>query len=251
MVKFRAKVISHDWLTPEIFSMKVERIDDVEYKPGQFFMLSLDEIKFDKRLEKEMTNPVKRAYSTASTGVENEIEFCIKEEKDGTLSPGLAKLKVGDEVNVVGPYGRFLLKDDEKPIVLLAVGSGITPIMSMYRNLVNTKDKRNITFVFGNKLLEDVSYKDEIIELATRANNSKEEKNNEKIKLIFSITREKNQVDGFPTLNERIKIEKLKEMGIDFKNANIYMCGTAGFVKQIREGLEKETEKENIHYEIY
>lgn len=243
MVKFRSKVISHEWLTPEIFSMKLEKVEDIEYKPGQFFMLSLDEIKFDKRLDKEMTNPVKRAYSTASTGIEEEIEFCIKEEKDGTLSPLLAKLKVGDEVNVAGPYGRFVLKEDEKPISLLAVGSGITPIMSMFRHLINTQDNRDIVFVFGNKLLEDVSYKDEIISLAEKAK--------QKVQLIFSITREDKQVDNFPTINERIKISKLKEMNINFSKSNIYMCGTASFVKQTRADLEKETDKENIHYEIY
>lgn len=243
MVKFRSKVISHEWLTPEIFSMKLEKVEDIEYKPGQFFMLSLDEIKFDKRLDKEMTNPVKRAYSTASTGIEEEIEFCIKEEKDGTLSPALAKLKVGDEVNVAGPYGRFVLKEDEKPISLLAVGSGITPIMSMFRHLINTQDNRDIVFVFGNKLLEDVSYKDEIISLAEKAK--------QKVQLIFSITREDKQVDNFPTINERITISKLKEMNINFSESNIYMCGTASFVKQTRADLEKETDKENIHYEIY
>lgn len=232
--------------TSDIFVFRVKVEEKINYIPGQFFMLSVPGVRFDNKLQKDMGMDIKRAYSVCSTGAEDEIEFCVKREEDGTVSVALTDLKVGDEINLVGPYGKFTLVDDERDIVLMSIGSGISPMMSFLRHLVSTGDKRKITFLFGNKTIEDISYKDEIIELCKKGS----------VELIFSLTRDESTIEGDysnqKTIHDRLTLETLENLGVDYMNSQIYMCGKLEFVKSNRDAFkEKGLGKEQVHFEIY
>jgi len=204
-------------------------------------MLSISGITYDNKLKKDLCMPIKRAYSVSSIRNEKYIEFCVKKENEGTVSLALSKLKIGDTINITGPYGKFVLKENKKDIVLLAIGSGITPIMSMLRSIVKNKIYLNkkITLIYGNK--EEITYKDEIIKLCK-----------DKINLIFSLTKINKKVTNCQTIFNRITISTLEDLNIDYTNSNIYMCGKLEFIKNLKDSFkEKGISKENINFEIY
>ena len=169
MVLHKGKISEIIEETPHIKLFKVTLENGVfDYKPGQFAMLSLDNVKTETGIL------VKRSYSIASSPTNKEyLEFCVSIKKDGKLSPQLEKLKHGDSMNLDGPYGRFNLKDPlhAGTIVFIAGGAGIAPLLSMIRTLLVQHNDIKILLLYGFRNPEDCSYKDELLEYSKKYKN--------------------------------------------------------------------------------
>ena len=89
---------------------------------------------------------VRRSYSLCSCANSNILSIGVKRIENGLMSNYLTKdLIVGDFLNVMQPNGTFCL-NDEKKVVAICAGSGITPILSMLKS-----NDRNFTLIYGNK----------------------------------------------------------------------------------------------------
>ena len=92
---------------------------------------------------------VSRAYTIASAPERPEaLQLCVRvgEGKGGTA---LRNMQAGDAVSVEGPYGNFLLPDeDDRPVAFLAGDVGIAPIRSIVLHMLATKDSRPITVLY-------------------------------------------------------------------------------------------------------
>ena len=75
------------------------------------------------------------------------------------------ELKEGDKLSIMPPTGNFLLDTDESNnnhYVGIAAGSGITPIMSMIKNVLINEPLSSFTLIYGNKTKSSIMYLDEI-----------------------------------------------------------------------------------------
>lgn len=117
------KVIHLRNLTPTTFVLRIER-NGFDFKSGQYLALG------------KKGDIQRREYSIYSGTEDDYIEILVKEVLEGDVSKKLHKLKPGDEVEVEGPYGYFLLDESrsDKKYVFIASGTGISPCHSLIRS---------------------------------------------------------------------------------------------------------------------
>ena len=130
--------------------------DPLEFEPGQYVRLTLPGLQ------------VSRDYSMAGVpSRERELEFLIRVLPDGAFSGYLAtKGRVGEIVELEGPFGRFCLRPGAPPPVFVAGGTGLAPILSMLRSLVETNPDDPAELFFGNTAAGDIFFERPLAELA-------------------------------------------------------------------------------------
>ena len=145
--------------TEDAVSIYVTEADGspVEFKPGQF--LSVDVDVGGERL--------RRAYSLASAclaGVPRHIT--VKRIHDGRVSNQLNDtIAEGAELHVLGPSGNFTVEPqpvNQRHLVMIAGGSGITPIMSILETVLRVEPDSRVTLIYGNRGWDDVIFRDRL-----------------------------------------------------------------------------------------
>ena len=132
--------------------------------PGQYMNLTLS---IDGQT-------VKRSYTIASSPTQRgHVELTIKRNPEGLVSRFLHdQVKVGDTIQIGAPAGKFFFHDlQSKGVVLIAGGVGITPLMSILRNLTDHSWNGPIYFINAMRSYEDRIYADELTRLANRFEN--------------------------------------------------------------------------------
>ncbi len=107
---------------------------------------------------------VRRAYSICSSPKSGILKVAVKAVENGTFSTyATTKLQVGDTLDVHPPEGKFVLSSETgKHYVGFAAGSGITPIMSMIKEVIENEANATFTLVYGNKTPADTIFKNEL-----------------------------------------------------------------------------------------
>jgi len=124
--------------------------------PGQFAFLKLH----GKGVPAE-EHPFTISSAPSPNG--RHIRFTIKASGDFTARIG--EFHAGDWATVDGPYGLFshlVRAPTSGPLVMIAGGIGITPILSMLRHMAATGDDRPVTLIWGNRRAEDIVYRQEL-----------------------------------------------------------------------------------------
>jgi len=116
-----------------------------------------------------------RPYSIASPPSQNGYyEIAVRRVEDGFVSSYLLEsLQVGDRLESTAPTGNFYYHPlfHGKDLVFLAGGSGITPFMSMIREVTDCGLSRNIHLLYGSRRPDDVIFREELEERARRHEN--------------------------------------------------------------------------------
>jgi NAD(P)H-flavin reductase/ferredoxin len=106
---------------------------------------------------------VRRSFSLANLPGEDRIELMIKRYPGGKLSGMLqGQIKPGDEIAYTGPYGSLRPREGERPILMIAGGSGMAPILSLLRAFSASGCERPIRFFYGARTEDDLFHVDEI-----------------------------------------------------------------------------------------
>lgn len=128
----------------------VER--DFEFKPGQYVIFHVP--------ESEKT--CRRSYSISTPPSDRRhFEVCVRAIAGGHGSNYVHRLRPGDRLKVEGPYGDFVLQESsDKEILMIATGTGISPIKSMLMHLLDTRSSRRIRLFFGVRHESDLFYTD-------------------------------------------------------------------------------------------
>ncbi|MYM22135.1 2Fe-2S iron-sulfur cluster binding domain-containing protein [Duganella sp. FT135W] len=91
-----------------------------------------------------------RSYSFSSAPGVNRFEFVVRNVPQGRMSTFLAKdAQVGQPIAFSGPYGSFYLREVQRPLLLLAGGTGIAPFLSMLQVLSASGMRQPVRMVFG------------------------------------------------------------------------------------------------------
>ena len=230
--------------TPSVkaFQLELPRNTNIEFYPGQFFMVSFVD---DPEIK------TSRAYSIASSPLNiKNIEIAL--DKVGPFTKKLFQIKEGEFLKVKGPYGKFYFHEEMKNnIVLIAGGTGITPLMSIIRYCNDKKPGNKIKFVYSVRTPHDIIYKNEL---------EKIKQENDNFDYVATITRaEENQVLGerashvtWHGRKGRIDLDLLKHNIEDIENSIYFLCGPKEFVHSIIEMLESlGVKKEQIKTDIW
>ena len=203
------------------------------FKPGQYLTFQLDIPGRDK--------PLVRCYSISDGPHRSEYyRVTIKKEKAPPdrpeLPPGVASsyfcdgVKEGDILNVKAPSGHFFLDlAKANPIVLIAGGVGVTPLLCMAHAIAAGGSKRETWFFFGVRNNEECIHQAELAKLAGEHSN---------FHLHICASRPgPGAVKGRDYQHEgRVSIELLKEV-LPSNNFEYYLCGNGAFMKSITDGL--------------
>lgn len=90
-----------------------------------------------------------RSYSFSSAPGDQQISFLIKMIPGGVMSGWLAEAKPGDKLNLTGPFGSFYLREVQRPLLMLAGGTGLAPFLSMLEVLARGGSQQKIHLIYG------------------------------------------------------------------------------------------------------
>jgi ring-1,2-phenylacetyl-CoA epoxidase subunit PaaE len=198
-------------------------------------------------LQQEINNEeVRRAYSICSTPKSGEVRVAIKAVENGLFSVyATTQLKVGDEIEISIPEGRFLLNTEpNKNYIAFAAGSGITPILSMLKTVLETEPSSTFTLIYGNKSVVDTIFFDELYNL--------KETYSDRFKLHYIYSREnvKNGLRG--RIDENVTNYFVKNMYKETSFDAAFLCGPEEMINEVSKTLKNNNiTKENIHFELF
>jgi NAD(P)H-flavin reductase/ferredoxin len=230
----RGEVVACEELTPAgdicRLHVKVTEPEDFNFLPGQYVDLHVPG-----------AEGVHRSFSLSNLPGDGHIELIIRRYPDGRLSSMLGeKIKAGTELEFTGPYGAFHLRRSERPILMLAAGSGMGPVLALLRQLAADGSDRPVRFFFGARTQEDLFYGELIAELGGKLAD---------FEYTCVLSREEwdgargyvqDTVDGF-----------LEQTGLD--DPEVYMCGPPPMIEAAEEILEQKHEipGRHIHHDKF
>jgi len=209
-------------VVPETPRVKTIAFDVPEWRghlPGQHV---------DVRLTAEDGYQAQRSYSIASAPDSTRVELTIERIGDGEVSPYLTdELRAGDQIELRGPVGGYFVWEPSRggPLLLVAGGSGVVPLMAMVRHRAATGSDVDMRLLFSSRGWDDVIYRDELARLA-----------GDSLAVVHTLTR--SQPDGWTGYERRIDAEMLAEVGPSpAARPHVYVCGPTPFVKTGAEAL--------------
>lgn len=152
------KVKAQKKLTHDITQLDIQLDEEIRFKSGQYARLTLKNL-----------SDISRPYSFASKPQSDLsiIRFFIREVVGGTLSTIVNQKNIIDEnVIIEGPVGDFYLRESSAPLLLVAGGSGLAPVLALLQEALSLGADRPVTLLFGARTQEDLYCIDEIDEIS-------------------------------------------------------------------------------------
>lgn len=228
----RAEVVEVEELTGDIsrLHLKVIEPEDFSFKAGQYVDIHVpgDE-------------DAHRSFSLANLPGDGHIELIIRRYPGGRLSGMLGEeIKKGTELSFTGPYGAFHLRTSERPILMLATGSGMAPILGLLRQLAEDGCDRPVRFFYGTRSEDDLFYEDIVAELGGRLGDFE-----------FTPVLSRAEWDG-----ARGYVQDTVDAFLDdgeLGEPDVYMCGSPDMIDAAQELLESKHEVpgERIHHDKF
>lgn len=221
------------------FTIPQELKSEFDFIPGQYVTLKTT-------IQGE---DVRRAYSICSAPHEEELRVAIKKVENGVFSTYANEvLKEGDTIEVFHPNGHFYSEYDpsnEKNYVGFAAGSGITPVLSIIKHVLETEKDSKFTLFYGNKNAEGVIFGKQLDGL----------KNLFPSRFSFQLIYSRENL-GNEIFYGRIDLDKLNIWKNGLFNVNntdeFFMCGPEGMTHDIRSFLtEQNVPEEKVHFELF
>jgi ferredoxin-NADP reductase len=206
--------------TPRVRSLVLDVSGWAGHRAGQHL---------DVRLTAEDGYQAQRSYSIASPPGEQPA-ITVERLEDGEVSPYLVdEVRTGDRFEVRGPIGGWFVWQPEVggPLLLVAGGSGIVPLMAMIRHRAAVDDTTPTRLVYSSRTREDVIYRAELEELAGR---------HDGLETFLTLTRE--QPAGWTGYTRRIDRSLLEETAWPpAGRPRVFICGSTGFVEAAANAL--------------
>ena len=219
-----------------VFNIPENLKSNFSFKAGQYITL-----------KKEINGEeIRRAYSICSPPKSNEIKVAIKAVENGKFSVyATTSLKKGDAIEISEPEGFFTLEPEtNKNYIGFAAGSGITPVLSMIKTVLESESSSTFTLVYGNKSIKDTIFFDEL-------NNLKKNFTNRfNLHYIYSRENVKNSLRG--RIDQNVTNYFVKNMYKETSFDAAFLCGPEEMINEVSSTLESNNiAKENIHFELF
>ena len=202
--KIQSKVLEIRTVTESTYLLRLER-NGFEFKAGQYLVLNVP----GERKARE--------YSIYSSETDPFIELLIKEvNPGGEFSKDLRHIKVGTVVQIAGPFGFFIVKDEvlqkKQPIVFVATGTGISP----FRSIIRSYPELNYKIIHGVRTADEAYHREDYPAENFVLCTSRDEQGDYKCRVT----------------------DYLKEQPIN-NDALYYLCGNSAMVDEVTDYLEE------------
>jgi ferredoxin-NADP reductase len=178
----------------------------------------------DVRLTAEDGYQAQRSYSIASAPEDATLALTVERLDDGEVSPYLTdELGPGDELELRGPIGGYFVwrVRDGGPLLLIAGGSGLVPLMAMLRHRAAHSSTVDTRLLLSARSGDDVLYRDELAQLAA----------GDGLTLHQTFTRE--PPAGWSGFARRVDADVLRDVGpAPSQRPHIFICGPTAFVER-------------------
>lgn len=215
--------------------------EEIKYKAGQFLTVIVPA---------DGSKKVRRSYSMSSSPhTDTAVAVTVKRVVGGLVSNYLfERVKKGDFLEVVEPMGNFVIEpnlENQRHIVLIGVGSGITPLISMAKSILKMEPKSRVSLVYGNRTTESILFRRELMDM--------EMQHLERFKVAWILSKADDNWAGLRGRITRANIVMiLKELDIHFKEESFYLCGPEQMMNEVISSLEMfDVTAERIHKESF
>jgi ring-1,2-phenylacetyl-CoA epoxidase subunit PaaE len=192
---------------------------------------------------------VRRNYSLCSSPAEKALQVAVKQIEGGAFSTFVhQQLAVGDTLEVMPPGGRFyteLHPDQARQYVAFAAGSGITPVMSILKSVLETEPDSQFTLFYLNRDSRSIIFREALEGLKNRHLN--------RLQVYHFLSREERDI---PLFNGRFSAEKLdillNKLVSPAETDAFFLCGPEAMIFEVRDTLmAKGVPAEKIHFELF
>ncbi len=193
---------------------------------------------------------IRRSYSICSAIGEGTLRIAVKKIEGGVFSTfANESLKRGDQIEVMPPQGEFHAPLDPaqgRSYLCIAAGSGITPVLSIIKTVLQTEPLSRVTLIYGNRTTRSIMFREELSFIKNRFMR--------RFQWINILSREEQDTE---VLNGRVNNKK----GADLQRrhlirirdyAHFFLCGPESMISEVSRGLRKEgITEDRIHYELF
>ncbi|SFO77653.1 3-ketosteroid 9alpha-monooxygenase subunit B [Saccharopolyspora antimicrobica] len=206
--------------TADAHTLVLERPgEDFDYRPGQFLTIRIP-------------GGAARCYSLCSSPVcDDELKVTVKRTKDGYGSNWICdNVVAGDVLDVLSPAGTFTPPSLDTDLLLVAAGSGITPVLSIVKSALRAGRGR-ITLLYANRDEHSVIFRDELVALG---------RDDDRLTVVHWLE----SVQGTPTA------AALRALLRPYADREAFVCGPAAFMDLAVESL-KALGTSRVHVERF
>jgi ferredoxin-NADP reductase len=216
-----ATVVDRIEETERAVSLVLDVPDWAGHLPGQHV---------DIRLTAEDGYQAQRSYSIAAPASDGLITLTVERIPDGEVSPYLTdELRVGDGLELRGPIGGYFVwrADAARPLLLVAGGSGLVPLMAIVRARVGEGSSVPVRLLLSARSSEELLYRAELEAI---------EAGQSGVSVVRTLTR--SQPEGWTGHRRRVDRDMLAEVAYaPDARARTFICGPTGFVEAVASGL--------------
>ncbi|MDG1422775.1 MAG: 2Fe-2S iron-sulfur cluster-binding protein [Flavobacteriaceae bacterium] len=219
-----------------IFDIPEHLKDNFSFKAGQYVTLKTT-------IE---AKEIRRSYSICSSPNSGELKVAIKRVENGVFSTyAISHLKTGDVIEVHEPEGKFILEPTRSTNYLgIVAGSGITPVLSMIKTVLQLEPSSSFTLIYGNKSSDETMFKTELDALSlaydTRFN----------LEYVFSRQNEEGALFG--RIDEGHTNYFIKNIYKNWSFKTAFLCGPEEMIKTVSTTLKENHYKESqILFELF
>nr|WP_294942189.1 ferredoxin--NADP reductase [uncultured Mucilaginibacter sp.] len=213
MLELRVDGIKWELPDTATFYLVEKIVRPVRYRAGQFLTFI-----FNHHGEE-----VRRSYSLSSSPDDDRLAITVKRISNGEISRFLlSKVKVGDILTAANPAGIFTVGTYEaaKDLVYFAAGSGITPVLSHLKYILNRQGDSKLHLLYSNRDKHSILFHNELNELVAKYPN--------RLNITYLLSSEANRLNNY-------KVEQLVKQQLLYllKEAEFYLCGPFAYMRMI------------------
>ncbi|QUH02296.1 1,6-dihydroxycyclohexa-2,4-diene-1-carboxylate dehydrogenase [Saccharopolyspora erythraea] len=226
---YGARLTGLERLSPTTVALAVEtpEREELAFLPGQYVNIAVP------------GTGETRSYSFSNAPDDKELTFLVKLTPGGVMSRYLTeRAAVGDELAFTGPNGSFFLRETERPVLLLAGGTGLAPVLSILRTMRATGSTRPAHLVYGVTTDDDLVEMDTLAELADQ---------------VPGLTWDYCVADpGSSAPNKGYVTGLIRDEHLHGGDVAVYLCGPPAMVEAVREHFaERGVEPTGFYFEKF
>lgn len=206
-----AEVTAVEQVASETLRLEVKVPEAIVFEPGQYVRITPAGAGFH------------RSYSMANVPGTDRLQFFIRIVPGGAFSQWLAGAKAGDQVELSAPHGTFFLRDEDRPRLFVAGGTGVAPFLSMLRAMAAHPPAQRTTLLIGARTPGHLFAVDEVKRLGEQLAG---------VDLQIAVER-----DAQPGCHAGYATDLIPRLGLD-ASTRVYLCGPPPMVDAGRRAAE-------------
>ena len=197
---------------------------------------------------KHNENEIRRSYSISSSPKSGDFRIVVKAIENGIFSKyATSELKAGDQLEIGTPEGKFTFEPKETKqnnYCGVAAGSGITPIISIAKSVLENEPNSSFVLIYGNKSPEETIFYKEIHEL--------QQKYVGRFFVHYTFTKAHPEGSLFGRIERSTINFVLKNKHNEKEFKSFYLCGPEDMINLVSDVLRgNNVNEKNIHFELF